>query len=94
MEALWRDFCQARSLMRDHADHARYFERKRDEACTPEDYVYFSEQCNKAIGDQSDALAVQNELHTKIMAAVRASGPEEFKGAKPVANVPEDASFH
>ena len=77
LETLWRDFCQARMLMWDHADHAKFFERKRNEATNPEDYVYFSDQCNDAIRQQSDATDLQNKLHMQIVAAVKASGPEQ-----------------
>jgi len=77
MDALWRDFCQARMLMWDHADHAKFFERKRNEAMNPEDYVFFSDQCNDAIKQQSDATDLQNKLHMQIVAAVKASGPEQ-----------------
>lgn len=75
METLWRDFCQARMLMRDHADHAKFFERKRDEATNPEDYVFFSDQCNSAIHEQSEATDRQNKLHLQIVAALRDPGP-------------------
>jgi hypothetical protein len=73
----WNEFRMARMLMWDHEDHAKFFERKRNEALTPEDYVFFSDKCNDAIKQQSDATDLQNKLHMQIVAAVKASGPAQ-----------------
>jgi hypothetical protein len=78
LQTLWREFLESRALARDHSAHVDWFQRKRDEALSAEDYVFFSDECHKAIAEHSAAVARQNELHGLVVVAV-----ESAKWAEP-----------
>ena len=70
MESLWTEFVTVRAKARDLKAYVKWYGRKRDEAQTPEDYVYYAHQCNATIREMSECVRRENELHFEITSAI------------------------
>jgi len=70
MESLWAEFVTVRAKARDLKAYVKWYGRKRDEAQTPEDYVYYAHQCNATIREMSECVRRENELHFEITSVI------------------------
>jgi hypothetical protein len=66
-EKVWVEFMEIRSMCRDLLATANWMARKRDEAMRPDDYVYFSQECNKFLAEHSNAVNKENQLHFELV---------------------------
>jgi hypothetical protein len=66
-EKVWAEFMEVRIKSRDLLATANWMGRKRDESIYPDDYVYFSKECNKFLMEHSNSVDKENQLHFEIL---------------------------
>jgi len=64
---VWKEFCTARGKAKDCRDSAAWYQRKREEATNPADYVHFAKLCNSSLKEQSDWEFKQTELYFQLV---------------------------
>lgn len=63
---LWIAFQKVRSENKDATANIMWFSRKRDEALTPENYLYFNQQVCKFIKEQSNLQIQETSLFLEL----------------------------
>ena len=65
-DILWKEFLKIRSDNKDAAANIMWFSRKRDDALTPADYLYYNQQVCKFIREQSDIQIKETNLFLEL----------------------------
>jgi len=63
---LWKEFQKIRSDNKDAAANIMWFSRKRDDALTAADYMYYNQQVCKFIREQSDIQIKETNLFLEL----------------------------
>ena len=63
---IWNNFQQVRADNRDANANIMWFTRKRDEATTPENYLYYNQQVCNFVKEQSDLQIKETGLFLEL----------------------------
>jgi hypothetical protein len=77
-DKVWAELHDANSRLRDLEHSAKWLARKRDESVHPEDYVHFSNECNKILGQQCDLGYKASQLHCELIRIINQNNTENI----------------
>jgi hypothetical protein len=75
-DRVWAELHDVNCRLRDLEHSARWLGRKRDESIHPEDYVAFSNECNKILGQQCELGYKASQLHCELVRIMNETNTE------------------